>query len=372
MKILLVHPGGNISDNPSLRSIINSFHESSLDITVWRRGSWSSDDSVSGISYVEDPKMWWFLKAFFINRFCSPLAVKLIGCIERKRWSKNKFDLVISIDRHGIIEAAMITPSNARHIHLSYEIFFESETSPRFKKLERPCYEGVESLVIQDKKRSEMFEKENRIILPAFLLPVSGGTFAFQNSQRKKLGRHILALGSLADWTMIPELVDCSAQKHFPLPVVLHGRYGALPKKIVANMRANNNLKISSEYFAEEQNFYEFVSQAYIGYAMYRSIKGSKYLGKNVEDLGLSSGKISTFLSCGVPIITNITGEFATLIKEFEAGVVISEASEISEAVASISKARELYSEGASALFEQKLSFDLYRKELMQVVFRVA
>jgi hypothetical protein len=368
MKILFVHPGGNISDNPSLRSIISSCLESSFNITVWRRGSWSSDNYISGIRYVEDVRPWWYLKTLFANRVCSSTVKKLIGYIEKKRWSKSKFDLVISIDRHGIIEANMIISGGSRHIHLSYEIFFESETNARFKKLERPCYERVELLVIQDKKRAEIFAKENGISLKEFFLPVSGGKSSFQSFQGRNLGHHILALGSLAEWTMIPELIDCAIQKKFSLPVLLHGRYGAMPEKIVRRIRGNKDVEISSRYFVSERDFYEFVSQAYIGYAMYQSIKGNKYLGKNIEDLGLSSGKISTFLSCGVPIITNITGEFAMLIREFGAGVVVSEASEIPEAVARISKARDRYSRGANALFEQKLSFDLYRKELMLTI----
>lgn len=55
IKILLVHPGGDIT-------------------------------------YIEDPKMWWFVKAFFINRLCSPLGLRFIGFIERERW--NKFFLI--------------------------------------------------------------------------------------------------------------------------------------------------------------------------------------------------------------------------------------------------------------------------------------
>ena len=53
MKILIVHPGGGISDNPSLRSIINSFRNKSYKVTLWRRGSWSHDDYLPDIRYIE-------------------------------------------------------------------------------------------------------------------------------------------------------------------------------------------------------------------------------------------------------------------------------------------------------------------------------
>jgi glycosyltransferase involved in cell wall biosynthesis len=368
MKILIVHPGGTISDNPSLRSIITSFRKRSYDITIWRRGSWSNDYYIPDISYVEDHKAWWLVKAFFINHLCSRYILKLIGFIEKKRWNNLEFDLLISIDRHGVIEGNFLTSVIKRHIHFSYEIFFESETSVRYKETERSCYHRVELLVIQDKKRAEIFEKENKIILPIFLLPVSGGAFNFHNTNQKKLGKHILALGSLADWTMIPDLIDCVINDEISIPVILHGRYGALPKQLEERIRGNNYLKISSKHFTDEQKFYEFVTQAYAGYAMYKPIKGNKYLGKNIEDLGLSSGKISTFLSCGVPVITNITGEFASLIKEYKAGIVISEAHEIPYAIELISKSREQFSIGAKQLFKEKLSFNLYEQKLMNII----
>ena len=92
---------------------------------------------------------------------------------------------------------------------------------------------------------------------------------------------------------------------------------------------------------------------------MYRSIKGHKYLG-NVEDLGLSSEKISTFYH-GVPVITNISGEYASLIKEYKAGVIISGVHEVPYAIEQISKSRERLS-GAKQLFKEKLSFNLYEK----------
>ena len=295
MKILIVHPGGGISDNPSLRSIINSFRNKSYKVTLWRRGSWSHDDYLPDIRYIEDHWAWWFIKAFFINHICNHYFLKLIGYIERKRWNNLEFDLIISIDRHGAIEGNFLTPLIKRHIHLSYEIFFESETSARFKEIEKSSYQQVELLIIQDKVRAKIFEKENKITLPIFLLPVAGGPFNFHNANQKKLSKNILALGSLAKWTMIPDLVDYVIDNKISFKVILHGRYGGLSKQLEEKIRGNNYLKISSKHFIDEQEFYQFVSQAYAGFAMYRSIKGHKYLGKNVEDLGLSSGKNFNF-----------------------------------------------------------------------------
>ena len=72
---------------------------------------------------------------------------------------------------------------------MSYEIFFESETSARFKEIEKSSYQQVELLIIQDKVRAKIFEKENKITLPIFLLPVAGGPFNFHNANQKNLAK---------------------------------------------------------------------------------------------------------------------------------------------------------------------------------------
>lgn len=368
MKILIVHPGGNISDNPSLRSILTTFFHNSYDVVVWRRGHWSKDKAYYGADFVEDPWIWWIIKGFILNKLCIQYFSFLVSCLERLRWKNRSFDIVVSVDRQGVIEANMLDLSSSKHIHLSYEIFFESETSHRFKKLERICYENVDVLVIQDYKRAKNFQEENNVRLQHFFLPVAGSKFVDKLITDDKVDPYILATGSLSEWTMISDLIDQAGKTDFPLPIMLHGRYQTLPSNISKQALSSTKILISNTYFSNEEEYYLFVSKAHIGYAMYRSIPGNKYLGRNVADLGLSSGKLSTFLACGVPVITNITGEFADLIMEYQAGVIINDLSQIKDAVACIIQDRDFFSRGAVRLFKEKLSFSLHKKAFLRML----
>ena len=62
---------------------------------------------------------------------------------------------------------------------------------------------------------------------------------------------------------MIPDLVDYVIDNKISFKVILHGRYGGLSKQLEEKIRGNNYLKISSKHFIDEQEFYQFVSQAY-------------------------------------------------------------------------------------------------------------
>ena len=65
----------------------------------------------------------------------------------------------------------------------------------------------------------------------------------------------------------------------------------------------------------------------------------------------------------------NISGEYASLIKEYKAGVIISGVHEVPYAIEQISQSRERFSSGAKQLFKEKLSFNLYEKKLMQIIY---
>ena len=60
-----------------------------------------------------------------------------------------------------------------------------------------------------------------------------------------------------------------------------------------------------------------------IGIALYRPIQGSIGVGNNIRYIGMSSGKIGTYLKYGLPVITNEIGEMSAYIKKYELGTVV-------------------------------------------------
>jgi len=65
------------------------------------------------------------------------------------------------------------------------------------------------------------------------------------------------------------------------------------------------------------------LSSADLGLAFYNSTKCNKWTGKNIQYVGLSSGKISTYLQHGVPIATNIGFPFKECINKYDIGLYL-------------------------------------------------
>lgn len=67
-------------------------------------------------------------------------------------------------------------------------------------------------------------------------------------------------------------------------------------------------------------------------------------------------------------MITNITGEFADLIMEYQAEVIINDLSQIEDAVACITRDRSFFSRGAVRLFNEKLLFSVHKKAFLRML----
>jgi len=85
-------------------------------------------------------------------------------------------------------------------------------------------------------------------------------------------------------------------------------------------------------------------------------------IGNNLEYLGLASGKTSTYLRYGVPVIMNEVGLYAGEARQFRFGCVIEQPKQIRESLDEIS--REEYRHNARKYFVEKLDFDIYRDKI--------
>ncbi|GAI21083.1 unnamed protein product, partial [marine sediment metagenome] len=175
-KVLIIHPEGNINNNPNLTSIVEILCENGykVDICSLRRSniyqySWCAGASLflldrpenlleNGTFILEDPKL--------------NSQEKIISYINENFKS---YDLVIGVDR-GIIEAALIAQNREIPCGLiSYEIFFEEETSEEFKQKEIEACKCLDFIVCQDALRAKYLSIENNIALEKIInIPIAG------------------------------------------------------------------------------------------------------------------------------------------------------------------------------------------------------
>jgi len=104
--------------------------------------------------------------------------------------------------------------------------------------------------------------------------------------------------------------------------------------------------------------------------ALYQPVKGSPYLDKNIQFVGLSSGKFSTSLQHGVPVLVRQNSIMGELIGEYGAGVVIDfEAGEDLSCLEILSGFNNIH-DSCHKLFAEKLSINNFSYVLLDQIAR--
>lgn len=334
-KILIVHPEGNINNNPNLTGIVEILCENGykVDICSLRRSniyqySWCAGASLflldrpenlveNGTFILEDPKL--------------NSQEKIISYINENFKS---YDLVIGVDR-GIIEAALIAQNRQIPCGLiSYEIFFEEETSREFKQEEIEACKCLDFIVCQDALRAKYLSIENNIALEKIInIPVAGrgikkgekNSYLYDSLGINKDKKIALFMGTVAPWSMAGGIPESAKLWSEDWVLVVHSRYG-LDRHVrpyYEKYKHLDNIYFSLEPIADPNKMHKIIHSADIGIAFYEPTYQSKYTGNNIKYLGMASGKIATYLQHGLPIIINEIGQLSDYVRKYGLGLVV-------------------------------------------------
>ena len=179
-KVLVVHPEGNILNNPNLLQIFLALNEKyESHVLLPRLKILQHHKTVNG-KLIIYPK---FIN-ILANIFQVSVALKIIAGYLNLFYLKEKYDLIIGVDRLGLIWADCFSKSFKSPCALiSYEIFFLKETSKLFKMPEIEASKRVSFAIVQDDKRAEKLSEENKIDKKKLIqIPVVS---SFQNHTKK-------------------------------------------------------------------------------------------------------------------------------------------------------------------------------------------
>jgi hypothetical protein len=383
-KVLLIHPEGNIYNNPTLKCVVDLLLSRGVEVTI----RYSQFNPVYGfqskVSLLEFKNvkpigynyLVYKIKNLIFYHLSSPCLAWLSVWLENQ-FIYEAYDLVIGIDRLGLIEAAYLHQiTGTPFVFFSFEIFFESETSSSFKSLERRAAKHVKWWFVQDELRARHLQEENHLD-PATckLIPLASTGFGelSTNRLRDQLGipknKHVaILIGSVTAWSMAAEIVASTTGWPDDWVLILHERHG--------NTRSNlerlgvdlssipmDKVYLSSQSKLTVDDMGEILSGVSVGLAFYRPLDGSnsRYpsASKNIEYLGLASGKISTFLRYGIPVIMNEIGLYTDLAKKHDFGLVCQDPSDINKLLTSLYKTSDLSSK-AKSFYRSYLDFSNY------------
>ena len=370
--IAFFHSEGSVNFNPGLSSVITFLTDEGFDITYWYIES-REIDATPRQRYT--PKSLTLIKKkilAFCDKLVLPLEVKRILC----RLFFGPFPLlVVGIDRNGMIYASRY--ANILSIPkalLSYEIYFRNECGYEYKREEITACKGLAFAVCQDPRRAKELSIENEIRPHNIInMPVSPIKPIQSTLAKAALKRELMIeqdyvaifSGSFAKWTMIDQIMK--ALSHWPSnwALVLRGRARRdhIPELDIAHLSPNIYVDNTTN---ENNSLARLLKMADIGIAFYSPLPNSISAGQNIANIGLSSGKIATYLGYSLPIICNNIGLYSDLILEYNAGLVVNSPDCIAEALNSqTNESLEEMRTGAGKLFSEHIDANLYRHRIV-------
>lgn len=371
--ILIIHPEGNIYNNPNLYEISRFINqEFELDILI------------PSLKINQQPEEFNIIK---YNRFFNGIKkrvkkvipYKILIALFKILYIKKNYDLIIGVDQIGLIDAYMLSIAlNTPYGYISYEIFFKEECKSKFKNLELIASRRIKFAIVQDKIRAFHLSKENQIdISKMILIPVASSVIneykksyllydELNISRDKKI---LLLMGSISHFNCVNEVIETIEDFPKSWVIVLHNRYGNT-KDVFTNLtndtQVSNKIFFSSKTIESPDEMYKILHSADLGLALYCPTFEDIYTGNNIKYIGLSSGKISTYLQNGLPFIMWSNTIYGEKNKKFNFGHSIREIKEIPNLLKNFKT--ETLNQNCINYFKKEISFDNYKEKLLNVI----
>jgi hypothetical protein len=341
--IVIFHPEGNLANNPHLSAMTHLLAERGHQVFVCAPSGRFVTPTAAAVRVSESP----------------PLHPRP--------------DIVVGVDAAGLIQASSFAKRHGSPlVYLSYEIFFSEETDAALKREEREAAASVSLAISQDDNRARLLAQEagldEKIV---FRMPVAGCRPCPGPPVRTwpdKFGippdrKIAIFAGCVAEWSGIPALVKTLERWPARWVLLVHDRYSWYPDWLYAARESHpGTLYISEGGFPSLQQLGSLLHGVDLGIALYLPTFDSPYEGRNLVHVGMSSGKIATYLQHGLPVLVNEIGEMSERIKANNLGLVVKDVSEIPGLLQNFEPSS--YKTRCSAYFEHHLDAALYIKEL--------
>ncbi|MGM9506791.1 hypothetical protein ACS5NO_03660 [Larkinella sp. GY13] len=291
----------------------------------------------------------------------------------------NKISKIIAIDPDGIIVGGRLKKSlnNIELHYMSFEILFNRELVGlkyfgEIKNKEIYYSRLVNTLIVQDEVRAKLLFLENKIEsdrVNVFYIPVAPiinqTSKSVTTEYRSKLGIVedeivLLHSGSVAKWSGAELLIN-ALKKGLPnkYKLLIHSKHklsatNELHAELIRLQKEGYPLILHDDSFPDYDDYLNFMKCANYGLAFYISDKSSPYTGRNIEEIGLASGKFASYISQGIPTIVTYAKIYQELNNKYNFGLLINSVEEFCKVLDS----------SQTFVFNNKMIFSLYKNEL--------
>jgi len=295
---------------------------------------------------------------------------------------KHRYGFFIGVDQEGIIAAGILGKiKKVPYIYYSLEIITEEDVAKekgirRFalkirKSLENYFSKNAQITITQDSYRTDVLIEDNDIdkrrvfIVPNsyyFTLqrPCNYNNFNFQIPTDKKT---IIYTGSIIPEMAIEEIINGMGLWPKDTLLILHTPYKTAYLEEIEQLIKKNNIEQKVIISIGQLSFEELcclIKKADIGISFYRPISFNKALGP--------AGKVSFYLSQGLPIITNKIPSVMDLVKKYRCGICVDTVREMGDAIRTILENYSEFSANTKICYENELEFSKYFKKVLEKV----
>lgn len=286
-----------------------------------------------------------------------------------KRFSAKNYDCIVGVDPLGIASAAQLNAiANVPLVYISFEILLADEAEgfeeSQLKAAEKQASTVCDLILIQDQDRGRVLAEDNGIQTDKFcFVPVApaGELPARTDYLRQHLGipekqTILLFQGTIAPWSGRDEwesLLSCWGDR-FALVTHSRRRIGARHRKFLDRLASRYPVYISDEPVTSEE-LPVLIASADVGLVSYFPNPDHWHTFGNLDPLGLASGKLSSFLMCGVPVLANHRTSLGRLVQEQQLGATYQSVESSLDCLNTILADRENLSESARTFYETRL-----------------
>ncbi|MBK9228717.1 MAG: hypothetical protein IPL67_17105 [Ignavibacteria bacterium] len=289
---------------------------------------------------------------------------------------KNKVEYLICVDPMGLVIAGrMKSAINAKIIYASFEIFFDDEFFVQRKKilkeLEMKYSSDVDTVIIQDPRREKLLrdvnnfdEKTKFVHIPVSPMPSESPETTtdvhkeFGIPRDKKIAVYS---GSLQGWSGISEILDLFPEKwNYDYWFLIHSHHrleadNPVKKTLDRLIGSGMPITIHDKPFYEYKDYASFLAGCDVGFATYFPNPLDIFAGKNIQVIGLSSGKFSTYMMLGLPAVTTNHKTYAELNRDYSFGSIIDTPEDIPNALRVIGEDIESMKQNCKRLYREVL-----------------
>jgi glycosyltransferase involved in cell wall biosynthesis len=329
---------------------------------------------------------------WFATTFYRPMMRHRFDGLFRNNHKALPYVCFIGMNRfgQGLIEAASYAEKlNIPLINWCLELSFmaeqQNEKQRKRKIQEIDCSRKAVFSIIQDQWRAQALADENGLPFSEMVLvPVAPMGIARRKpdrSYRERLGipagkKIILCTGNIGYTTMNLEIIEAANNLPDDYILVMQSRQSPSPKYDYSTqmvLRANpEKVKLFFDPVPTE-NYRALVDAADVGICLYRACFGDspKNYSKNMEVMGLSSGKLSDYLYSGLPVIVNDMIGPKELVVANECGKWLSDPGDLEMALKEIFLNYDYYSNNACRCFNDKLELSRFFQPVIERISRL-